>query len=58
MSRYKAHGVEAEFEPGSRGREKERYIDAIRTGVGRDYEPMIAVFRRIISRTLKSENAT
>lgn len=43
---------------GVRGREKERYIAAIHAGLERDYEPMIAVFRRIISRTLKSENAT
>lgn len=41
---------------GVRGREKRRYIDAIHAGVGRDYGPMIAVFRRIISRTLKSEH--
>lgn len=43
---------------GVRGREKRRYIDAIHAGVGRDYRPMTAVFRRIISRTLKSEHAT
>ncbi|MGD9728758.1 MAG: Fic/DOC family protein [Nitrospiraceae bacterium] len=43
---------------GVRGREKKQYIEAIHAGVGRDYAPMIAVFRRIISRTLKSESVT
>ncbi len=39
---------------GVRGQEKKRYIAAIHAGLGRDYEPMTEVFRRIIARTLKA----
>lgn len=43
---------------GVRGKEKQRYIAAIHAGLGGDYNPMIAVFRRIIGRTLRSEGVT
>ena len=38
---------------GVRGQEKKRYIAAIHAGLGKDYEPMTEVFRRIIARSLK-----
>lgn len=38
---------------GVRGAEKRRYIAAVQAGLGRDYEPMTAVFRRILTRTLR-----
>ena len=38
---------------GVRGTEKRRYIAAVQTGLDRNYEPMTAVFRRIIKRTLR-----
>lgn len=38
---------------GVRGEEKRRYIAAVQAGLDRDYEPMTAVFRRIIMRTLR-----
>lgn len=38
---------------GVRGEEKRRYIAAVQAGVGRNYEPMTAVFRRIIGRTMR-----
>jgi cell filamentation protein len=38
---------------GVRGVEKRRYIAAVQAGLDRDYEPMTAVFRRIIKRTLR-----
>lgn len=38
-----------------RGEEKRRYVAAIHVGLDRDYEPMKAVFRRIIVRTLRSQ---
>jgi len=37
---------------GVRGQEKKRYIAAVHAGLGRDYEPMTEVFRRIIARSL------
>ena len=39
---------------GVRGQEKRRYIAAIHAGLDRDYDPMTAVFRRIIARTLRA----
>jgi cell filamentation protein len=39
-----------------RGEEKRRYIAAVQAGLDRNYEPMAAVFRRIIDRTLRSQN--
>ena len=41
---------------GVRGEEKRRYIAAVQAGLDRNYEPMAAVFRRIINRTLRSQN--
>lgn len=41
---------------GVRGPEKQRYITAIHAGMDRDYAPMTAVYRRIISRTLRAVN--
>lgn len=38
---------------GVRGEEKRRYIAAVQAGLDRNYEPMTAVFRRIIKRTLR-----
>lgn len=38
---------------GVRGAEKRRYIAAVQAGLDRNYEPMTAVFRRIIRRTLR-----
>jgi len=40
---------------GIRGREKQRYIAAIRAGLNHDYEPITGVYRRIIKRTLRSQ---
>lgn len=40
---------------GVRGKEKQRYIAAIHAGLDRDYEPMTAVFRRIIDNTLRGK---
>jgi cell filamentation protein len=39
---------------GIRGQAKRRYIQAIHDVVGRDYEPMAAVFRAVIRRTLRA----
>lgn len=36
-----------------KGAEKRRYFAAVQAGLGRDYEPMAAIFRRIIARTLQ-----
>ena len=41
---------------GVRGVEKLRYFAAVQAGLDRNYEPMAAVFRRIINRTLRSQN--
>ena len=41
---------------GVRGEEKRRYIAAVQAGLDRNYGPMMAIFRRIISRTLRSQN--
>jgi hypothetical protein len=38
-----------------RGKEKRRYIAAVQAGLDRDYEPMAAIFRRIIDRTMESQ---
>lgn len=43
---------------GVRGEEKRRYITAIHAAMDRNYEPMTAVFRRIIARTLRSQTRT
>lgn len=40
---------------GIRGMERQRYIAAIHEALGREYEPMIAVFERVIARTLRAE---
>jgi len=37
---------------GVRGRERARYIAAVHAALDRDYEPMTAVFRGVIARTL------
>ena len=42
---------------GVRGEEKRRYIAAVQAGLDRNYEPMAAVFRRIIKRTLRSQHS-
>ena len=39
---------------GIEGKEKRRYIAAIHTAMGRDYEPMQEIFRRIIARTFRA----
>jgi cell filamentation protein len=39
---------------GIRRDEKRRYIGAVHAALGRDYAPMILIFRRIIERTLRS----
>jgi cell filamentation protein len=39
---------------GVRGDERRRYIAAIHAGMDRNYEPMTAVFGRIIARTLRA----
>jgi cell filamentation protein len=41
---------------GVRGDEKRRYIEAVQAGLDRNYQPMAEVFRRIIGRTLRSQN--
>ncbi len=41
---------------GVHGEEKRRYIAAVQAGLDRNYGPMAAVFRRIIGRTLRSQN--
>lgn len=50
-------GLQAGLPPldfhGVRGRERQRYIAAIHAALDRDYEPMTAVFRRIMARTLR-----
>lgn len=43
---------------GIRGAEKVRYIAAIHAALERDYEPMAAVFRRVIARTLRVASAS
>lgn len=58
-NRYRATGVEAEFEPGSRlldfspmlGRGRRIYIGGIHAAMGRDYRPLAAVFEKIIARS-------
>lgn len=40
---------------GIRGRERQRYIGAIHSALEREYEPMIAIFGRVIARTLSAE---
>jgi cell filamentation protein len=37
---------------GVRGAERRRYIAGVHAAMGRDYEPMAEVFRRVIGRTL------
>jgi cell filamentation protein len=37
------------------GRTKQRYIAAVHAALGRDYQPMIEIFRGVITRTLKSQ---
>ena len=39
---------------GLRGEERKRYISAIQASTGRDYEPIVSVFDRVIRRTLRS----
>ncbi len=39
---------------GIRGAKKRAYIAAVHAAMGRDYEPMTAVFRAVIARTLTS----
>lgn len=43
---------------GIRGEEKRRYINAVHAAMDRNYEPMTAVFRRIVTRTLRSHART
>jgi cell filamentation protein, protein adenylyltransferase len=40
---------------GIHGAEKHRYIAAVQAGMDRSYEPMMAVFRKVIQRTLREE---
>ena len=40
---------------GVRGQEKTRYIGAVHAALDRNYQPMTAVFCRIIAGSLKSE---
>lgn len=51
-------GLQAGLPPldfgGIRGAEKRRYIAAVHSAMDRDYEPMTAIFRKVIARTLKS----
>jgi len=35
-----------------RGRNRERYFEAVRAGLDRDYQPMMTIFREVIERTL------
>ena len=42
---------------GIRGEEKKRYIGAVHAAVGRDYTPMTTVFQRVITRTLRTQQA-
>lgn len=39
---------------GIRGAKKRAYIAGVHSAVGRDYEPMTAIFREVIARTLRS----
>ena len=39
---------------GLKGEERKRYISAIQASTGRDYEPIVSVFDRVIGRTLRS----
>jgi cell filamentation protein len=41
---------------GVRAQEKQRYIAGVQAGLDRNYMPLAAVFRRIIDRTLRSQN--
>jgi cell filamentation protein len=41
---------------GIRGAKKREYIDAVHSAMDRDYEPMTAVFRGVIARTLRSSS--
>ena len=41
---------------GVRGEEKRRYIAGVQAGLDRNYAPLQTVFRRIIERTLRSQN--
>ena len=43
---------------GIRGNEKQRYIAAIQAGLDHDYEPITAVFRKVIGRSLRSQVIT
>jgi len=36
-----------------KGKEKQNYFLAVQAGVGRDYQPMKEIFRKIIEKTLK-----
>jgi len=40
---------------GIRGEEKRRYIAAIQAAMGRDYAPIVKIFRAVIARTLRSQ---
>ena len=42
---------------GIRDDEKKRYIGAVHAAVGRDYTPMTTVFQRVITRTLRTQQA-
>ena len=42
---------------GIRGEEKRRYIGAVHAAVGRDYTPMTTVFQRVITHTLRTQQA-
>jgi len=52
-------GLQAGLPPldfsGVRGTERQRYVAAIHKALEREYEPMIAVFERVIDRTLRAE---
>jgi cell filamentation protein len=39
---------------GVRGPERQRYIAAVQAAVERNYEPMAAVFRGVVRRTLRA----
>lgn len=59
--KYAATGIEAEHEPGSRGRVlrnllgigagKRAYIGGIHAAIGRNYAPLAALFAVVIERT-------
>lgn len=55
-------GLQAGLPPldfgGLRGAKKRRYIAAVQSAMDRDYEPMTAVFREVIARTLRSSART